>query len=980
MHGTRTAALLFAVLLLCAGTAASAQRLRPPSRSSASNAVLLSADYLGVMMGTPRGRAVSHMLHLVEARPQEIADQLVVRRKPGVAAAKVATLHASVGARVIQRIPQLGIEVVKLPSAGAARAYRTNPSVLWASTRKLRYPLIADPNDPAYSDLDTNISSDPDVATWYKWDLHMVDAAAGWSIWPGRYYDASGKGADAVTIAVLDTGIDYDHPDFINVGGTASDVAHGGQLLRDLDASISNGVVTPEAWDVYGHGTHVAGIAAAATNNSTGTLGLGYNANVLSIRVIDSAGNGTDTDIAQGIVYAADHGALICNLSLGSYQYSQAEQDAVNYAWRKGALVIAAVGNDGNNYQFNYPASMSRVLAVSACSRLTLASYSNYGDPVGITAPGGDFDYDIMWLLGVYSTMPTYYVPLNDPNVYGAAMYYDYLMGTSMAAPEVAGLAALYAGRNGITQSTPNAPLRIWQAIQQGADGAGGWDPYFGYGLISPYGTLNLGSNPNPRGDTVGSVTGQVRYKGTVVQNATVVARPTSSVQSWTASTRADGGYRLPNMPAGSYKVTATYFGESLKVEPVAVSAGCDMPGIDFNIGAVNTTLSASSVVGAPGETVTLSAVLRRADTAAGLEDCVLDFEVDGHTLGPALTDASGSASIQYTIPADATIGDHTIGVYYTGQGAFNDSSASATLTVAADRTPTFMWLGSTTVGLGQQTHVWSWIWRTSDWKDLPSVPITFSIDGSAVSTIVANSGGGALLEYTIPTSMAVGSHALKAEFAGNASYLGSSATATLTVTSSTGTWIWVQPATAGAGQDVTLAARLVTTGGSTSVPGMALTFRVNGVAAGSGTTGTDGFARVTLAAPVAAGTYPVVVEFAGDGSYASSAGSGTLTVSGLGQTFLWVGGGTVARGAVFHTWAWLWRTSDWRNVPGKTVVFLLDGSAIATVVGNVDGGSVLDYTIPQGLSTGAHTLTARFDGDAAYSGCQATSTITVTP
>src|SRR5207248_5469677 len=187
------------------------------------------------------------------------------------------------------------------------------------------------------------------------------------------------------------------------------------------------------------------------------------------------------------IVYAADHGALICNISLGGYGYSQAEQDAVDYAWSKGTLVIAAAGNDGTNTSPNYPAALTRVLAVSATARVdTLATYSNWGDYIGISAPGGDFDFEINWLLGVYSTMPTYFVTLNDPNVAGAAQNYDYLMGTSMASPQAVGLAALYAGMKGFSQQTPGVTVKIWQALQQGADnvagGDGSWDPDYGYG------------------------------------------------------------------------------------------------------------------------------------------------------------------------------------------------------------------------------------------------------------------------------------------------------------------------------------------------------------------------------------------------------------------------------------------------------------------------------------------------------------------
>jgi hypothetical protein len=219
--------------------------------------------------------------------------------------------------------------------------------------------------------------------------------------------------------------------------------------------------------DDYGHGTHAAGIAAAATDNGVGVAGVAFNSSIMAVKVGDGAtGTAAYSDIAYSLMYAADNGANVINLSLGGYAYSSFLGGAVNYAWDAGCVLVGAVGNNNLSDPF-YPAAYDNDIGVSGTGQNDAeASWSNYGAQVAVAAPG----------VSIYST---YW--------WNGDSIYVNMSGTSMSAPHVAGLAALLFAQD---DTRSNATVR--SLIEGSADDLGdaGWDQYYGYGRINAYRAL----------------------------------------------------------------------------------------------------------------------------------------------------------------------------------------------------------------------------------------------------------------------------------------------------------------------------------------------------------------------------------------------------------------------------------------------------------------------------------------------------------
>jgi subtilisin family serine protease len=408
---------------------------------------LPSASVQGVNAGPPQ--------------PASPADTLMVRFAAGVPAASAQAELAAVGGRVLQSFPD-GPSVVAL-------APGVSPSAAIATLRADRQVLYAEPDGTIHG-TDINPTDPMFGALWGMNNPNNVDidAPQAWTVTTGN---------PSTIIAVLDTGIDLNNPEFAGRIWTNPNPWHDPGFFGDVNGwnFVSN---TGFVQDNNGHGTHVSGTIGADPFNGIGVAGVNWQAKIMPVKILDGSGNGTTDEAVAGIYFAVNHGARVINASWGGGDFSQSMIDAINYADSRGVVFVVAAGNDGtdNDFVANFPASYrlpNEIVVGAIDSSGNLAEFSNYGaGTVDLAAPG----------VNIVSTVPG-----------GYASY----SGTSMATPHVTGVVSLVLGLH----PTYSAEALIHQVLAgvkplpslMGKTGTGGMvDAYgalVGPGVISAAGT-----------------------------------------------------------------------------------------------------------------------------------------------------------------------------------------------------------------------------------------------------------------------------------------------------------------------------------------------------------------------------------------------------------------------------------------------------------------------------------------------------------
>lgn len=397
----------------------------------------LIAAALGVTLLAGCGTALPAITAKTESEfaPRAISGETLVRLKPGVSPQAYARRHG------LQHVRAIGLNIHLFKGQTALDALEADTSVVWAEPNmSFRLPPVKSapaPSRVTRSNPSGEVFNDPLIPAQYGIQITGTDKA--WTVQTG---------SPDVIVAVLDSGIDGTHPEF------------QGRLVPGYDFSEKEPKPGGDV-DGYGHGTHVAGIIGAAAGNGVGIAGVAPGCKLMSVRIFNNFGHATTGNTAAAVIWAVEHGAKVINASWGSILPGQAALDSYQYALDRDVVFVAAVGNSGKNEPKSYPGASPGVIGVSGTTPSdTWASFSTWGDWVSLAAPGE----------GILSTYPV-----------AKGNGYRIMQGTSMAAPFVAGAAALVRSQYPhLTQAQVKERLEktAKDVVQKG------YDPYSGHGRV----------------------------------------------------------------------------------------------------------------------------------------------------------------------------------------------------------------------------------------------------------------------------------------------------------------------------------------------------------------------------------------------------------------------------------------------------------------------------------------------------------------
>jgi thermitase len=372
-----------------------------------------------------------------------VPDQILARPGGHLSETAVQAVFAVQGASQIRSMPQLNVRVLQVPAASRDRvleAMKNNPNIEFAEVNGLASAGA--------------LTNDPYVTNGSEWHVNKIQAADAWGITSGNA---------STIIAICDTGVAPTQPDLV------------GKLLPGYNFYANN----TDTSDDYGHGSAVAGTAAAQGNNGIGVAGIAWGASILPVKISDPTGYATYADMADALTYAVDHGARVINISFYGSSSSTTLETAADYVWSHNGMIFACAGNLGTSAP-QYPAACQNVTAVSATDSYDLVTtFSNYGSNISLSAPGS----------GIWTT--------NRDGTYSS------WSGTSFASPIAAGAAALLVALNpALTNSA------ILDLLKNNSDdlGSAGYDIYYGYGRVNAYRALLAAGAPPPI-DTIPPVT-----------------------------------------------------------------------------------------------------------------------------------------------------------------------------------------------------------------------------------------------------------------------------------------------------------------------------------------------------------------------------------------------------------------------------------------------------------------------------------------